>query len=162
VGPAKRPVVSSDDVRPRHRIVSAAMRMTPWPKPGSRPSRASSATDGRFPGYEHVEHETLHWIGILRMKVIHEEAGLRQGHGLRKVGRFAAGGGWGCGGNAPVIHLAALGGPECVRGSGAQSSARPSLGGEARLLMRARPSSAKRCPRRGARSSGRRALMAPS
>jgi hypothetical protein len=85
------------------------MRMTPWPKPGSRPSRASSATDGRFPGYEHVEHETLHWIGLLRMKVIHEEAGLRQGHGLRKVGRFAAGGGWGCGGNAPVIHPAALG-----------------------------------------------------
>ena len=50
--------------------------------------------------------------------VIHEEAGLCQGHGLREVGRLAAGSGWGCGGDAPVIHPAARGGPECRAGLG--------------------------------------------
>jgi hypothetical protein len=49
----------------------------------------------------------------LRMEVIHEEAGLGQGHGLRGVGRLAAGGGSGCVGHAPVIHPAARGVPEC-------------------------------------------------
>src|SRR2546422_2014238 len=52
------------------------------------------------------------------MKVIHEEAGLSQGHGLREVGRLAAGGGSAGCGDAPVIHSAARGGPECLSGLG--------------------------------------------
>ncbi len=50
--------------------------------------------------------------------VIHEEAGLSQGHGLRGVGLLAAGGGSGSCGEAPVIHPAARGGPECRAGLG--------------------------------------------
>jgi hypothetical protein len=52
------------------------------------------------------------------MIVIHEEAGLCQGHGLRGVGRLAVGGGSACGGRVPVIHPAARGGPECRSGLG--------------------------------------------
>ncbi len=47
--------------------------------------------------------------------VIHEEAGLRQGHGLREVGRLAAGGGWGRGG-APPAARSADGKNDVVRG----------------------------------------------
>jgi hypothetical protein len=62
-----------------------------------------------------AEHKPW-WIlacGDASMFVIHDEAGLSQGHGLRGIGRLAAGGGWGVCGDAPVIHPAARGGPEC-------------------------------------------------
>jgi hypothetical protein len=56
-------------------------------------------------------------------------AGLRQGHGLREVGRLAVGRGSGCGGDAPVIHPAARGGPECHAGLGGsiKCGGRPSV-----------------------------------
>ena len=82
-----------DECWPRLRPLSPG----PLPRPAPRPRRLPP---------------------LLRMKVIHEEAGLSQGHGLRGVGRLAAGGGGGWCGDAPVIHPAALGGPECRAGLG--------------------------------------------
>ena len=107
------------------------------------------------------DHVELGWTSDASMKVIHEEAGLSQGHGLRGFGRLAAGGGGGWCGDAPVIHLAARGGSECgaglggsIRCGGRRLVARPDFGA----------SSPERCERgrgRGARSSGRRALIGP-
>jgi hypothetical protein len=77
------------------------------------------------------------------MDVIHEEAGLRQGHGLRGVGRLAAGGGWGGCGDAPVIDPAARGGQSAMRGSGAQSSVAAVAFWRGQTFIRARPSGAK-------------------
>src|SRR5436190_12066609 len=61
---------------------------------------------------------TLMCASDASMFVIHEEAGLCQGHGPRGVGRLAVGCGSGCCGSAPVIHPAARGGPECRAGLG--------------------------------------------
>src|SRR5262249_29302421 len=78
------------------------------------------------------------------MSVIHEEAGLCQGHGLRGVGRLAAGGGSGCCGDAPVIHPAARGGPECRAGLGGSIKWAAVACWRGQTFMRARPSGAKR------------------
>lgn len=59
---------------PHPRSARKAMRTTTrWPKPGSRPSRPSSSNGRRFPSYEHVEHETLHWISFYNDERLHEE-----------------------------------------------------------------------------------------
>ena len=79
--------------------------------------------------------------GLGPRPVIHEEAGLCQGHGLREVGRFAVGGGSGCGGDAPVIHPAARGGPECRAGLGGSIKWAAVLFKRGQTNMRARPSS---------------------
>jgi hypothetical protein len=58
---------------------------------------------------------TLECCGA-RLDVIHEGAGLRQGQGLRAVGRRGRCDGCGGSGSGPVIHSAARGGPECLAG----------------------------------------------
>src|SRR3954453_12114061 len=78
------------------------------------------------------------------MEVIHEEAGPRQGQGLRGVGRLAGGGGSGCGGEAPVIHPAARGGPECRAGLGGSIKWAAVPWWRGQPFMRARPIGAKR------------------